>query len=128
MKKRIAMLFLAVCIPFSVGCKTATTKTPPLAPGAYNSADQQIYSALMSAQAGLNSLKSSLEDPATDAQTKAVLKQYVNQAIGDYNLADLAYQAFHAALATNPNASPAMAQAALQRVQTDLSQPPAVRQ
>jgi hypothetical protein len=124
--KRIAILFLSLSLPLTLaGCKTVTT-TQPLAPGAYNQADQQLYSALMATEASLNSLKSDLENPATDAQTKSVLKPYVNQVIADYNLAELAYQAFHAALATNLSASPTAAQAALQKVQADLSQPPAV--
>ena len=113
--------FLAValmCFAFA-GCKPVTT-TQPLAPGAANSIDQAIYSSLMVAQASLNSLKASV--PANPQ-----LKPYVNQAITDYNIADAAWQTYHTAVTINPSASPAAAQAALSKVQADLSAAPKVK-
>lgn len=102
------------------GCK-AQTVNPPTAPiaGAYNSTDQTIYTALVAAQASLQSLKASV--PANPA-----LKPYVNQAILDYNIADVAWQTYHTALASNPGASSVQAQASLTAVQTDIQKAAAV--
>lgn len=113
MRKFLAVASLAFLLAAPMGCKRATAPTP-LAPGAYNKVDQSLYQSLMAAQASLNLLKT--EIPANPA-----LKAPVNQAILDYNLAEVAWQTYHAALATNPNASPAAAQTALAKVQTDLS-------
>lgn len=106
-----------MAIPFTA-CKPTTT-THPLAPGAANSTDQAIYSSLMVAQASLNSLKASVP-------SNPQLKPYVNQAITDYNIAEVAWQTYHAAVALNPSVSPAAAQAALSKVQADLSAAPKV--
>lgn len=78
------------------GCKPATSTTPPaaLAPGAVNQFDQDSYATLMAAQASLNSLKQSVaQDPANLASLKPIL----NQAISDYNIAEAAWQVYHAA-------------------------------
>ena len=118
--KRLALLFLAVPL-LMAGCKTSTTTALPLAPGAVNATDQAIYDGLMVAQAALTSLKASIP-------TNLSLKPYVNQAIADYNLAEASWQVYHTAVALNPSTSPAAAQAALAKVQTDLSTAPKVTQ
>jgi hypothetical protein len=121
MKKVLASFLLACCI---LGCKPATSTTPPaaLAPGALNSFDQTSYTALMAAQASLNSLNSSYKaNPAALASLKTVL----DQAATDYNVAELAWQTYHAA-ATSANE--AAVTAALTKVQTDLSSATAVTQ
>ena len=110
-----------------MGCKKATATNPAtLAPGAYNSVDQTLYQSLMAVQASLNHLKATLADPKATAQTVTTLKPYVNQVITDYDIAEVAWQTYHASLATNANASPAAAQAAIARVQTDLQNTPKV--
>jgi len=117
------MIVVALSLPLLFGgCKATTATTAPqtLAPGAVNLTDQTIYDALMVAQASLSSLK-------TSAATVPSLVPYVNQAITDYNLAEFAWQTYHAALATNQATSPAAAQAALAKVQTDLSTAPGVK-
>ena len=113
--KRLLTLPLLALMLVPMGCKkTATVNPAALEPGAYNQVDQDLYRGLMTAQAALNSLK------ATIAQTPQ-LKTAINQAITDYNAAEAAWQVYHVALATNSQTSPAVAQATLQRVQTDLS-------
>jgi hypothetical protein len=120
-------LVLALCLPlFVAGCKNTNAPTPPLAPGAYNQVDQQLYGSLMAVQASLDNLKATVENPNTEASTAASIKPYLNQAILDYNIAEVAYQTYHAALATNPAASPSAVQTAITKVQTDLSQTSAV--
>ena len=114
MKKVLIVLSLGLLLGFPMGCKKVTATTPTLATGAYNSTDQAIYQSLMAAQAALNLLK-------TEVPANPSLKAPVNQAIVDYNLAEVAWQTYHSALATNPKASPTAAQAAVAKVQTDLS-------
>jgi hypothetical protein len=96
-----------------VGCKTVQT-TQPLAPGAVNATDQLLYQSLMAAQGTINSLK-------TSVATNPSIKGPLNQAITDYNVAEVAYQTYHAAVASAPTTSPATVQAAINKVQTDLS-------
>jgi hypothetical protein len=106
--------FLSVCLCLALsGCR-ASSPTPPLAPGAVNSFDQTSYQALMAAQASLTSLKQSVAlDPAL-----APLKAPLGQAIQDYNLADVAWQTYHASATA---ANQAAVTAALTKVQTDVS-------
>lgn len=113
MRKFLAAASLAVFLAMPMGCKKVTAPTP-LAPGAYNKVDQSLYQSLMAAQASLNLLK-------TQIAANPALKAPVNQAILDYNLAEVAWQTYHSALAANPSASPVAAQTALSKVQTDLS-------
>ncbi len=103
---------LALCLCLA-GCKASTT-TPPaaLAPGAVNSFDQTAYQTLMTVQATLNSLSSSI----TNDPKLAGLKAPLNQAIGDYDLALVAWQTYHAAATT---ANQAAVAAAVTKVQAD---------
>lgn len=93
-KVAAVLLFGALMVPLS-GCRAANSTTPPaaLAPGALNQFDQDSYSSLMAAQAALNSLTTSV---ATDSNL-AILKPTLNQAITDYDVAELAWQTYHAA-------------------------------
>jgi hypothetical protein len=125
--KTLTVLILAAATLVPMGCKkVAPTNPATLAPGAYNSTDQTIYQSLMAVQASLNSLKATLTNPLTTQQTISTLKPYINQAITDYDIAEVAWQTYHAALATNPSASPAAAQTAISKVQTDLQNTPKV--
>jgi len=118
---KATVLAICLCI-LPIGCKPATSTTPPtaLVPGALNSFDQSSYMALMAAQASLNSLNASYKaNPTALASIKTVL----DQAAADYNVAELAWQAYHAAATTaNQNA----VTSALTKVQTDLSSATAV--
>jgi multidrug resistance efflux pump len=121
--KTIAKLFLmgVIGLPILAGCHSTSSTTPPaaLAPGAVNQFDQDSYAALMAAQASLNSLKTSYtNDPVNLASLKAPL----NQAIQDYDLAELAYQTYHSAAAAGQatSAQQLAVTTALTLVQTDL--------
>lgn len=133
MRKIIGLFVLALSIGWLSGCKPANIN-PPAAPtlpaGAANQADadHDIYVALSAAQASLNSLVATLNNSSTDASTKATLKPYVNKAIADYNIAEVAWKTYHAAATANPSASPAQAQQALSTLQNDLSTTPKVSQ
>lgn len=109
---KIALISLALLVP--AGCVKPNATPPALAPGAYNRTDQLLYQSLMAAQATIDSLKKSV-----DANPQ--IKPALNQAILDYNVAEVAYQTYHASLLTNPQASPAPVQAAVAKVQTDLT-------
>ncbi len=127
MRRILIALTLASTMLVPMGChKTTPTNPATLAPGAYNSTDQTLYQSLMAVQASLNSLKATLANPQTTPQTVTLLKPYVNQAILDYDIAEVAWQTYHAALATNASASPKAAQAAIAKVQTDLQNTPKV--
>ena len=119
---KLTSLILTACLlAVPMGChKTTPTNPAYLAPGAYNQADQTLYGFLMIAQASINSLKAS-------EATNPTLKPYLNQAIMDYNIAEVAWQTYHASLANSPNASPAAAQAAIDKLNTDLSKTPQVK-
>ncbi len=127
MKRILAAIALGAVLIAPMGCKKPSAANPvTLAPGAYNQTDQTLFQSLMAVQASLNSLKATLANPQTTAQTVNTLKPYVNQAITDYNIAEVAWQTYHAALMTNASASPAAAQAAISKVQTDLQNTPKV--
>lgn len=115
---KLSHLALMAALILPIGCK-ATAPTPPLVPNAVNQFDQDSYKALMAAQATLNSLKASVQSDPNAASLKPIL----NQAIGDYNIADVAWQTYHAAAVT-ASATSAQQQAvtnSLNAVQADLS-------
>jgi hypothetical protein len=92
MTKLIGTFVLAVML----GCAAHTVKAP--VPGALNSFDADSYQTLMTAQATLNSLKST-------AATTPSLKPILNQAISSYDVAETAWQAYHAAASTATQAA-----------------------
>lgn len=95
------------------GCKTVSAPVP-LPPGAVNQADETFYQSLSAAQASLNSLK------ANELSTPQI-KTALNQAIADYNLAEAAYQTYHAAMVAGQNPSPTAVSNAITAVQNDLT-------
>lgn len=125
--KRIATLLCAVLVFPLTACKTVTATAPaaPL-PGACNAADSTMYQALTVAQASLLSLEATMKNTSTASATVATLKPYVAQAVVDYNIAEAAWQGYHAACITNPALSPASAQAAVNTLQTAVSATPKV--
>lgn len=109
--KYLITLLLAICI---IGCHPASAPTPPLAPGALNSFDQTSYTALMTAQASLNSLKASVQGNSSLSSLTVPL----NQAIADYDIAQTAWELYHASATT---ANEAVVTTALTKVQTDVT-------
>jgi len=92
MKRLLALLLLSLSL---AGCAAKSPVTAPV-PGSINSFDALSYRTLMDAQAAIQSVKGS----ALATQQKAV----VNQAIQDYNVAEAAWQAYHAGATSNPAA------------------------
>lgn len=104
--RKILLGFLLLA---TVAChKTVTAPVP----GQINTFDAYAYRVLFDAQAAINSFKGS-----PSAQEPAV-KTYLNKAIVDYDIAESAYQAWHAAGGTGSTA--AITQSITQ-VQTDIT-------
>jgi outer membrane murein-binding lipoprotein Lpp len=78
----VAMLVLAAC--------PNNPKPQTLPPGALNQFDATSYTSLMGAQAVLNSVKADIDKLPPDA------KPTLNRAIASYNIAEAAWQAYHA--------------------------------
>jgi hypothetical protein len=78
----LALLVLAAC--------PTNPKPQTLPPGALNQFDATSYTSLMGAQAVLNSVKADIDKLPPDA------KPALNKAIASYNVAEAAWQAFHA--------------------------------
>lgn len=114
--KRCLSLILAVGL---VGCRAVHTTTPPPPPlaGAVNQFDQDSYKTLVAVQATIESLNNSYKSNPSLASLKPVL----DQAATDYNLAELAWQAYHGAATA---ANQAAVTAALSKVQADLASVP----
>jgi hypothetical protein len=101
----------ALAIVLALGSSCAKTATAPV-PGQINTFDAYAYRVLYDAQAAINSFKGS-----TSAQNPNV-KPILNQAIADYDIAESAYQVWHAAGGTG---STAAITAAITKVQTDIA-------
>jgi hypothetical protein len=117
MKRALLSLILLPLLVFPLaGCPAASSSTPPaaLVPGALNQFDQTSYATLMSVQAALNSLNASYKaNPTGLASLKAIL----DQAAADYNIAELAWQTYHAA---STAANQAAVTSAITKTQSDL--------
>lgn len=113
---KATLLALALCIPM-LGCGAVQTTTPPaaLAPGALNQFDQDSFKALLAFQASLKSLNASY---AANPTGLAALKPAIDQAANDYNLAELAWQTYHAVVTA---ANQAAVTSALNKVQSDIA-------
>ena len=114
---KLALLSIFLALPLLAGCGAVQTATPPaaLAPGALNQFDQDSYKALLALQASLKSLNASY---AANPAQLASLKPALDQAATDYNIAELAWQTYHAvATAANQTA----VTNALNKVQTDIA-------
>ena len=85
------ILALTPLLLLSSGCST-TPKPQTLPPGALNTFDAQSYVDLMGAQAVLNSVKADYAKGNLPAAAKPAL----NTAIASYNVAEAAWQAYHA--------------------------------
>lgn len=105
--KRIILTFALVSALCFAGCKPVKS-----IPGAINSFDGASYESLMVAQAALNTLK---QDAPSIEPTVPQFKPVLNQAIQDYNIAEQAWQQYHAG-----KGSSAAVSAALATVATDI--------
>jgi hypothetical protein len=76
------------------GCPN-NPKPQTLPPGALNQFDAQSYTSLMGAQAVLNSVKADL------SKLPPAAKPTLNKAIASYNVAEAAWQAYHAGKSDN---------------------------
>ena len=96
MKRARLSIFLALPLLLGGCLKPATTSTAPaaLAPGAVNSFDQNSYTTLLTAQDTYNSLLASYKANPT---VLAMLKAPLDDAATTINLAEVAWQAYHAA-------------------------------
>lgn len=131
MRKSTKLLVLALGFLAGIavlGCKkTATTgpTAPPLT-GACNAADSAMYQTLIFSQGSLLNLKSTLAASTTDPKTVSTLTPYYNQAKTDYNLAEASWQVYHATCMANPSAPSTTAQAAVNKLSSDIQSVPAV--
>ncbi len=95
---KLARLSVFLALPLMLGgcLRPATTTTAPaaLAPGAVNSFDQTSYATLMTAQATYNSLLASYKANPT---VLAALKAPMDDAATTINVAEVAWQTYHAA-------------------------------
>jgi len=119
--KRIALLlFLSVAL---LGCPSATSPTPPLAPGFSSQADQTMNQILVGARAFYNTIQCETQaknwaaatnqcvsDP--NITTPMVLSATEKTAINDFgvslNAANAVYKAYHAGTATQDQAQVAV--------------------
>ena len=108
--KILAAIVLALAMTFTSGCAKTAAVAP--VPGQINTFDAYAYRVLFDAQAAINSFKGSVS--ATNASVKPVL----NQAIADYDIAESAYQVWHAAGGTGDTTAVTQA---IAKVQSDIS-------
>jgi hypothetical protein len=95
MKAKLTLLLLSIVL--AAGCSTKSTQ--PVLPGAINSFDQTSYQTLMDAQAAIGAVKA---DVAGGKFTlTAAQKTVFNQAIADFNVAEAAWQTYHAGATNN---------------------------
>jgi hypothetical protein len=108
MKKLATLALIGVLSLTLFGCaaKSATTAAN-LPPGALNAFDAQTYVDLMGTQAVINSLKADLAAGTIPAAAKSAL----NTAIASYNIAETAWQAYHATGVNQPAAQAAVTKA-----------------
>ena len=90
-----------------IGCAAKLTPTT-LPPGALNVVDAQTYTDLMGCQAVLNSLKADIGKLPASAKTS------LNTAIASYDIAETAWQSYHAT-----GLNQAAAQAAVTKAKND---------
>lgn len=131
MRNRYFIMLLGFLAGIAVlGCKTSSTTAPTAPPltGSCNSTDSAMYQTLIFAQGSLLNLKATLAASTTDAKTVSTLTPYYNQAKTDYNIAEASWQAFHATCVTTPSAPATTAQAAVNKLSTDIQSIPAVTQ
>ncbi len=121
MKKIFLYLTLALTPMGVVGCAhTATAPVPPLV-NAVNAFDETSYRALVTLQGSLNSLRTSI---AADPTNLSSLKPALNQAIGDYNIAESAWKIYHSSQSNQQDVTDTLnkAQSDVSKLQTAVRQ------
>lgn len=104
------LLASLILLPSSIiACRTATSPTPPLAPGYLNSADQTLGQSLAAVNAFVTQEKANYAQ-LTPAQ-QATEKPYLNTLIDATAAADMAYTAYHQGSQTLAQAQTAYNQA-----------------
>ncbi len=112
-RRTTATLAVVVTLALAMGChKTVTAPVP----GQLNTFDAYAYRVLADAQAAINSFKASIQ--SGKVPETPTLKTVLNQAITDYNAANAAYQAWHAAGGNGPTAPVA---AAITQLNSDIT-------
>lgn len=110
MRNLLAILILAIA---TTGCQKTVTAAVP---GQINTFDAYAYRVLADAQAAINDFRASVTSgKLTETPT---IKAALNQTITDYNAANLAYQAWHAA---GGKGSTTSVNTALNQVQNDIA-------
>ena len=87
--KRLKLASVAVAMLLLAACPN-NPKPQTLPPGALNQFDATSYTSLMGAQAVLNSVKADI------SKLPPAAKPALNKAIASYNVAEAAWQAYHA--------------------------------
>lgn len=95
MSKRFVAVALALAACLTLAGCAGQAKPKTLPPGALNAFDADSYVALMGAQAVLNSVKADIGNLPPAA------KPALNKAIASYNLANDAWQSYHAGASSN---------------------------
>jgi len=110
--KRFSVVLISACLLLPIaGCKTASSPTPPLAPGYQNTADQTIGETLAAAHAFYAQIQA---DAASGKYPPSDTEKAALNAFGvTLNTAQIAYLAYHTGTGTE-----AAAQAAATQVQT----------
>ena len=112
----LALALVMCSILPSVGCKSQAYVQHP---GSVNIFDSQAYDWVLTTKAVIDSAKTDLANGAWSATIAAKVKLILNDAlIPAYNVLDTAYLDYHAAAATNPNASTAALQTAINNAGT----------
>jgi hypothetical protein len=98
--KLVSVLILVSILALTAGC--AKTVTAPV-PGQLNTYDAWAFRVLADTQAALNAFRSDISSgKVTETPT---IRSAFNQATADYNVAEAAYQAWHAAGGTGSTAT-----------------------
>jgi hypothetical protein len=98
----------------AAGCANRAATAP--VPGQLNNYDAFAYRVLADAQAALNAFRADVTSGKV-AETSTI-KTYFNQASSDYNIAEAAYTAWHAA---GGNGSTTALAAQISKVETDIA-------
>lgn len=108
---KLAVLSVFLALPLMLGCPSANSPTPPLAPGYISQFDQTAGQTLAAAHALV--LKATADYPSLTPAQQATERPILNAFVAAVNTADTVYLAFHAG-----TASQAQVQAQLNAVST----------
>lgn len=115
--KYAQLALLSVFLALPIGCATASSPTPPLAPGYSNSQDQTLGQTLAAINAFVTTEKSHFNTLTTAQQSKE--RTILNPLIDATTVANAVYLAYHAGTKTEADAQTAVS--AAQAAQTNFS-------